>query len=68
LTGNFYEVNMAAKLNCVEMKHQGAEKVREKISRLTIAEELKFWQERSVALRKQKEEAAKKYNLLEVNA
>jgi hypothetical protein len=47
------------------MKHQGAEKVREKISGLTIAEELKFWQERSIALRKQKEDAAIKFNLLE---
>jgi hypothetical protein len=59
---------MKTKFDCVEMKHQGAEKVREKILRLTIVEELKFWQERSIALRKQKEEAAKKYNLLEVNA
>jgi hypothetical protein len=59
---------MKTKLNCVAMKHQGAEKVREKISGLTIAEELNFWQERSIALRKQKDEVAKKYNLLEVNA
>jgi len=59
---------MKTKLDCVAMKHQGAEKVLEKISGLTIAEELKFWQERSIALRKQKEGAAKKYNLLEVNA
>jgi hypothetical protein len=54
---------MKIKLNCVEMKHQGAEKVREKISGLTIAEELRFWQERSMALRKQKEKIAEKYTL-----
>jgi hypothetical protein len=59
---------MKTKLDCVTMKHQGAERVREKISGLTLAEELKFWQERSIALRKQKEEMTKKYNLLEVNA
>ena len=58
---------MKTKLDCVAMKHQGAEKIREKILGLTIAEELKFWQERSIALRKQKEELMKKYNLLEVN-
>ena len=52
---------MKTKLNCVEMKHQGAEKVQEKISGLTIAEELRFWQERSMALRKQKEKIAEKY-------
>jgi hypothetical protein len=59
---------MKTKLNCVEMKHQGAEKVREKTSGLTIAEELRFWQERSMALRKQKENAVMKYTLLEINA
>ncbi len=58
---------MKTKLDCVAMKHQGAEKVREKISGLTIAEELRFWQERSTALRKQKAEAAKKYGTLEVS-
>ncbi|MGH7599293.1 MAG: hypothetical protein ACREOI_23285 [bacterium] len=52
---------MRTKLNCVEMKHQGAEKVQEKISGLTIAEELRFWQERSIAMRKQKEKITKKY-------
>ncbi|MDZ7363333.1 MAG: hypothetical protein ONB46_21825 [candidate division KSB1 bacterium] len=59
---------MKTKLDCVAMKHQGAEKVREKISGLAISEELKFWQERSMALRKLKEEIAKKYNLLEAKA
>jgi hypothetical protein len=52
---------MKTKLNCVEMKHQGAEKVREKTSGLTIAEELRFWQERSMVLRKQKEKLAEKH-------
>jgi len=33
---------MKTELDCVAMKHQGAEKVREKISGLTIAEEMKL--------------------------
>lgn len=59
---------MKTKLNCVTMKHQGADRVREKISGFTLAEELRFWQERSKVLRKQKEEAAKESTLLQVNA
>jgi len=59
---------MKTKLNCVAMKHQGAEKIREKIAGLTPTEELRFWQERSIALRKQKDELMKKQNLREVNA
>jgi len=58
---------MKIKLNCVAMKHQGADRIREKISGLTIAEELKFWQERSIALQKQKEVLMKKHKLVEVN-
>lgn len=58
---------MKTKLNCVEMKHHGAEKIQEKIAGLTLAEELKFWQERSAALRKQKEELMKKNSLHEVH-
>jgi hypothetical protein len=59
---------MKIKLNCVAMKHQGAEKIQEKTSGLALTEELQFWQERSMALRKQKQELIKKRNLLEVNA
>ena len=59
---------MKTKLDCVVIQHQGAEKVRDKISGLPIAEELKFWRERSMALRKQKEEMSKRYNVVEISA
>jgi hypothetical protein len=58
---------MKIKLNCVAMKHQGADRIRAKIANLTIADELKFWQERHVALQQQKEEMTKKHKLLERN-
>lgn len=59
---------MKTKFDCVAMKHQAAEKIQAKISNLTLVEELKFWQERASALRKQKEASLKKQNLLEANA
>jgi hypothetical protein len=31
------------KFDCVEMKHQGAESIAEKISELSPADELEFW-------------------------
>ena len=37
--------------DCVEMKHQGAEKIREKIKDMTLEQELAFWQERTRELR-----------------
>ena len=37
--------------DCVEMKHRGAEKLKEKIDRLTVQQELAFWAERSQELR-----------------
>ena len=45
--------------DCVEMKHKGAEKVREQIGGMTPEQELAFWQERSRILR-QRQEIAKK--------
>jgi hypothetical protein len=38
--------------DCVEMKHLGAEKIREKIQGMTREQEAAFWKERSQALRK----------------
>ncbi|TKB74319.1 MAG: hypothetical protein E8D45_08700 [Nitrospira sp.] len=38
--------------DCVEMKHRGAEQVKEKIDRLTVPQELAFWAERSAELKK----------------
>jgi hypothetical protein len=44
--------------DCVEMKHRGAEQVKEKIDRLTVQQELAFWAERSNEL-KQRQATAK---------
>ena len=48
----------AKTFNCVEMKHRGAEKVREQTNGMTLEQELAFWQERSRLLR-QRQDAAK---------
>ena len=53
---------MKNRFDCVVKKHKGAEKVLEKISGLTLTEELRFWQERASALRKQKEALLNKQN------
>jgi hypothetical protein len=37
--------------DCVEMKHLGAEKIREKIQDMTREQEAAFWNERTQALR-----------------
>ena len=39
------------KFDCVQMKRQGAAKVREQTATLTNEQELRFWQERSQYLR-----------------
>ena len=39
------------RFDCVQMKRQGAAKVREQTATLTREEELRFWQERSQYLR-----------------
>ncbi len=50
---------MKAKIfDCVEMKHRGAEKVREQTKDMTLEQELAFWQERSRIL-KQRQNATK---------
>ena len=52
---------MRVKLNCVTMKHQAAEKIWEKLSGLTPEQELKFWREKSIALKKKKQELMKEH-------
>lgn len=39
------------RFDCVQMKRQGAAKVREQTATLTKEQELRFWQERSQDLR-----------------
>jgi len=46
------------KFDCVQMKRQGAAKVREQTATFTREQELRFWQERSQVLR-QRQEALK---------
>jgi hypothetical protein len=48
----------AKTFECVEMKHRGAEKVREQTKDMTLEQELAFWQERSRIL-KQRQKATK---------
>lgn len=43
--------------DCVEMKHQGAEKVKEWTKGMTPEQELAFWRERSRILRQRQETA-----------
>ena len=40
------------KFDCVEMKREGAKQVFSKISKMSKAEELAFWQERTESLKK----------------
>jgi hypothetical protein len=47
----------AKTFDCVEMKHRGAEKVREQTKDMTLEQELAFWRERSRVLRQRQESA-----------
>ena len=49
----------AKTFDCVEMKHQGAENVREQTKDMTPEQELAFWHERSRILT-QRQEVAKR--------
>ena len=50
----------AKTFDCVEMKHRGAEKVREQINGMTLEQELAFWRERSRILRQRQESVREK--------
>ena len=52
-------MKMKKTFDCVEMKHRGAEKVREQTTGMTLEQELEFWQERSRIL-KQRQKIAKR--------
>jgi hypothetical protein len=49
----------AKTFDCVEMKHQGAERVGEQTKGMTLEQELAFWQERSRIL-KQRQKVTKR--------
>lgn len=48
--------------NCVELQHQGAKRIYEQTKRLTIAEELIYWQKRSQELHRLQQERISKLN------
>jgi hypothetical protein len=45
----------AKTFDCVEMKHRGAEKIREQTKGMTLEQELEFWQERSRILKRRQQ-------------
>lgn len=47
---------MNKSFDCVEMKHKGAEKVHKKIAKLSVKQELRFWQELTVSLKKRQKQ------------
>ncbi len=46
--------------DCVEMKRQGAEKIRKQTAGMTPEKEIAFWQQRSAALRQRQQVIQKK--------
>ncbi len=46
---------MKKTFDCVEMKREGAERLRERLSKMTRDEQLAFWRERTEALRRRAE-------------
>ncbi len=46
---------MKKTFDCVEMKRQGAERLRERLSKMTRDEQLAFWRQRTDALRRRAE-------------
>jgi len=58
---------MKTKFDCVEMKHESAQKINEKISNYTLEEELKFWEKRTFELKMKKEKISNK-NQYEITA
>ncbi|MBI5731618.1 MAG: hypothetical protein HY963_10845 [Ignavibacteriales bacterium] len=51
---------MSKEFDCVEMKRKGATRLQKKIAGLSLEEELKFWEERTKALREEQRKMRKK--------
>lgn len=51
---------MSKEFDCVEMKRKGARILQKKLAGMTLEEELKFWQERNKALKKDQQRLGKK--------
>lgn len=54
---------MSKKFDCVNMKHKAAKKIRKQLAGLSLNEELIFWQQKTDALRKQKDELIRKQKM-----
>ncbi len=53
---------MNKSFDCVELKHQGAERIRKRIGKLNTKEELQFWREMTVLLKTRKSKLLEKVN------
>jgi hypothetical protein len=51
---------MNKSFDCVAMKHKGAEKIRKKIAKLSIDEEISFWKEKTASFKKRIKEIKEK--------
>ncbi len=51
---------MSKEFDCVEMKRKGAARLQKKIAGLSLEEELKFWEERTKALKEEQRKMRKK--------
>jgi hypothetical protein len=51
---------MNKEFDCVEMKRKGARILQKKLAGLSLEEELKFWQERTKALKEEQKKLIKK--------
>lgn len=49
---------MKKTFDCVEMKHRGAERVQPKLAKMTLDEQVAYWERRGEELRKRKASAA----------
>ncbi len=54
---------MSKEFDCVEMKRKAARIINEKLSKLTPAEELEYWQEKSRVLKQQQRRRIKKHKV-----
>ena len=50
---------MIKTFDCVEMKHKAGRKIAKKLANLTMAQQLKYWQERHKNLKALKEKLSK---------
>jgi len=52
---------MQKTFDCVEMKHRGAAKIRQKLSGMTVEDQAAYWRRRTQAARRRRDDLAKKH-------